>query len=289
MLEPVAVRVIDRLAWQARGATGLSGRVGGLALLALYREAALAPKPGLVSPVDAGSHLDMDYRTFLRSLEALQDYFPECVRLGEAGAPFATLRQLGVEAEAAMGRATGGVNTHRGAIFNLGLLCAAAGAIGNEGAALTPEAVCGAAAGRWAGDLQQFQPLGGSHGAEVARRFGAGGARQEAGRGFPTVLRTGLPAYRQALQATASPDRAAVQSLFALMAQLDDTNLLWRGGLKGLCFAKVRAKEFLLAGGTLQAGWEARAWAIHRAFVARHLSPGGSADLLGATLFLSGL
>src|ERR1035438_5321303 len=155
MPEPVAVRVIDRLAWQARGATGLSGRVGGLVLLALYREAGLAPKPGLVSPVDAGSHLDMDYRTFLRSLEALQDYFPQCVRLGEAGAPFATLRQLGVDAEAAMGRATGGVPPPRGAISTLGLLCAAAGALGADGAALTPEAVCGATAGRWATEFHQ--------------------------------------------------------------------------------------------------------------------------------------
>ena len=104
-------------------------RIGRLAVRSLYREVALAPKPGLVSPVDNGSHDDMDMSIFFRSLFALRHYFRDIARAGADGAGFATLQSLGLAAEAQMLAATGGINTHRGAIFNLGLLCAAAGRV----------------------------------------------------------------------------------------------------------------------------------------------------------------
>ena len=102
--------------------------LGRAAIVSLYDELALAPKPGLVSFVDAGSHHDMDAGTFLRSLFALRHYFVRIAAQGAASTAFAPLQALGIAAEARMLRATGGVNTHRGAIFTLGLLCAAAGA-----------------------------------------------------------------------------------------------------------------------------------------------------------------
>ncbi len=105
-----------------------AARIGRAATAALYRELALAPKPGLVSFADAGSHVDMDSTTFLRSIGSLRGYFRQIAALGAVQAPFAALERLGIQAEAAMSMATGGVNTHRGAIFMLGLLCAAAGA-----------------------------------------------------------------------------------------------------------------------------------------------------------------
>lgn len=264
--------------------------LGRLAIRSLYREVALAPKPGLVSPMDNGSHADMDFATFLRSLQALRSYFPRIAARGAEAPAFGVLQALGVAAEIDMLAATGGVNTHRGAIFNLGLLCAAAGLVAASGRQLGASSVCRAVAIYW-GDaiLAGLSREGDSHGLCVARRYGSGGARREAANGFPAARRIGLPAYRGALAATGDSDRAAVQALFALMAEVEDTNLLWRGGPAGLEAARQAARGFLAAGGVAAADWRQRAENIHRDFVGARLSPGGSADLLGVTLFLDGL
>jgi phosphoribosyl-dephospho-CoA transferase len=107
--------------------------IGRAATLALHDELALSPKPGLVTPTDTGSHTDMDAHTFMRSLFALRTYFVRIAGLGATGAPFHALERCGIEAEARMLAATGGINTHRGSIFMLGLLCAAAGGIAAKG------------------------------------------------------------------------------------------------------------------------------------------------------------
>lgn len=272
---------------------GAAGAIGRLAIRSLYREVALAPKPGLVSPLDAGSHADMDFRTFLRSLSALRFYFPAIASWGAGEPEFSDLQRLGIAAEARMLVATGGINTHRGAIFNLGLLCAAAGSLAATGMAPSAAAACRLVQERWGADILAgvARPTAGrcSHGLVVARRYGSGGARQEAADGFPAAREIGLPAYRAALAAGASHDEAAVQALFALVAEVEDTNLLWRGGLDGLRYGQRTAADFLAAGGVHCPDWRPRAEAVHREFVRRRLSPGGSADLLGVTLFLDAL
>lgn len=271
-----------------------AARIGRLAIRSLYREAALAPKPGLVSPGSQGSHRDMDFTTFLRSLQSLRPYFPAIAACGLRRPGFLSLRLLGIEAEAAMLAATGGVNTHRGAIFNLGLLCAAAGRLIADGEMLGAAMVCAVVKDVWGAEIlaglssvSDTEAL--SHGLSVARRYGTGGARQEAAAGFPAALEVGLPAYRHALSATGDGELAAVQALFALISELDDTNLLWRGGRSGLAHGRQAAAGFLAAGGVFAADWRAYAAAIDADFVARNLSPGGSADLLGVTLFLAEL
>src|SRR3954463_4860094 len=107
--------------------------IGRAAVRALYTELALSPKPGLVSPLDSGAHDDMDMTTFMRSLFALRGYFCAIAEAGAAGADFAELQALGLRAERRMLAATCGINTHRGAIFSLGLLAAAAGWLRAEG------------------------------------------------------------------------------------------------------------------------------------------------------------
>eukprot|EP01136_Pigoraptor_vietnamica_P019319 Opistho-1_new@66774 len=124
-------------------------RIGRAATVALYEELALYPKPGLVSFVDCGSHADMDGGTFLRSLFALRRYFPQAAALGAAGAGFDALERLGIDAERRMLLATGGINTHRGAVFTLGLLCASAGAVLARGAPCTPAALRAALRRGW--------------------------------------------------------------------------------------------------------------------------------------------
>ena len=106
---------------------GASGDIGRLAIHALLRELTLHPKPGLVSPVDNGAHDDMNVTTFVRSLLALRSYFTAIAAAGAREATFQELQRLGIEAERKMLAATGGINTHRGAIFCLGFLAAAAG------------------------------------------------------------------------------------------------------------------------------------------------------------------
>ncbi len=310
--------------------------VAALAAAALLAELETYPKPGLVSLVDSGSHDDMDAGTFRRSIAAIAPFYARLALAGAGSAPLADLRAIGRDAETAMLAATDGVNTHRGAIFALGLLCAAAGAGADDPAGYVRDT--------WGEALAGERPPGGSHGARAMRRFGVGGARGEAAAGFPGALKVGLPALREGRRlasasmlqdvvplvgrgrgwgagrartspvlhgclsspgefarcATPTPNpspqggrgqveaAARVHAFFALLAHLDDTNLLHRGGTEGLAFAQSSAQAFLDEGGVGRPDWRVPAIATHRAFVARRLSPGGSADLLAVTLFLDG-
>jgi triphosphoribosyl-dephospho-CoA synthase len=130
-----------------------AGEVARLAVGSLHAELCLYPKPGLVSLVDSGSHHDMDASTFMRSLFSLRRYFKAICLAGLHDAPFSQLKQLGIAAEAAMLKATHGVNTHRGAIFSLGLLCATAGRARAQGTPMTPAALRATMLIRWGEDL----------------------------------------------------------------------------------------------------------------------------------------
>jgi triphosphoribosyl-dephospho-CoA synthase len=262
--------------------------IGRAAALALYDELALAPKPGLVSFIDTGSHADMDAQTFMRSLFALRGYFVAIAALGAEHAPFAALERCGIEAEARMLAATGGINTHRGAIFMLGLLAAAAGAVQAEGGELSPASLRAALLGHWGATLSErsARPPRLSGGL-AAQRHGLRSASQEAALGLPVLFETTVPAW-QAAAALPRPQRQ-LQAFFVTLAVLDDANLAHRGGLEGLRFARAEARDFLDRGGASQPEAEAHAWQIHRAFVARRLSPGGCADTLSAVCFLDRL
>lgn len=176
-----------------------------------------------------------------------------------------------------MRAATGGINTHRGAIFQLGLLCAAAGAA--DFAPATPERWREALVRTWGAALAERAR--GRRGASPApgplRDAGA-----EAALGFPIVFEVACPAWRRAREAGLDDARVRLQVLFETIAVLDDTNLLRRGGPDGLRFARARAVEFLHGGGAMRGEAIEHARAIHRAFVARRLSPGGAADVLAS-------
>lgn len=264
--------------------------IGRAATLALYDELALAPKPGLVSFADSGSHNDMDAHTFMRSLFALRHYFVEITLLGAHNAPFSALQACGIEAEARMLRATGGINTHRGAIFMLGLLCAAAGHVVAAQQQPTPEAIRTALQTQWGAALQaRAQKSSGLPGAVAVSRYGLRGASQEAALAFPAVFETGWPAWQQATAQGLGLKQRQMQSFFSLLATLDDSNLAHRGGMEGLLFARTAAQDFLDQGGAAASSAEAHARAVHRDFVARRLSPGGTADALSTVCWLARL
>lgn len=252
--------------------------IAAAAVAALKAELATYPKPGLVSFVDRGSHPDMDSAMFLRSADALHDYFAAAADAGRGGRDFAALRLLGLEAERRMFAATGGTNTHKGAIFTLGLLAAAAGKGGND-LGLTVKELWGAEI------LAAEDENANTHGQQIRRRHGLGGAREEAASGFRHVFELGVPAYRS----ISEPDAARVHAFFALLERVDDTTLVHRGGLEGLAFARRLAGDFNRTGGALAPGWFERARGIHEEFVRRNLSAGGVADLLAATVFVETL
>ena len=266
-------------------------RIGGLATGALLAELCAWPKPGLVSLVDSGSHADMDAGTLRASADALRPFFVALAAAGAGDAGMEDLRAIGRAAERAMLAATGGVNTHRGGIFGLGLLCAAAGALRmGEEPQISAGALGACVRRRWGRDIVRRPLPGRSHGTLACRRYGVGGARAEAAEGFPHVYRVGLPAWKEGrLLAGGDENAACVQACFALIAHVADTNLLYRSGTTGLDFARRAARGFLEQGGVGQKGWSARAAKVHRDFVTRRLSPGGSADLLAATLLVGAL
>jgi triphosphoribosyl-dephospho-CoA synthase len=261
--------------------------IGRAATLALHDELALAPKPGLVSFVDNGSHDDMDAHTFMRSLFALRRYFVRMAELGATRVPFAELERSGIAAEGRMLAATGGINTHRGAIFVLGLLCAAVGAAQADGEALEAEAVRASLRQHWGAALEaRSHRVPTLPGGLAARRHGLRSASQEAALGFPVLFEVALPAWARARAHGLEAQRTRLEVFFSILAVLDDSNLAHRGGLEGLHFARQAARGFLARGGAAPAGALAAAQAIHRDFVARRLSPGGCADLLAAACFL---
>jgi triphosphoribosyl-dephospho-CoA synthase len=266
------------------------GGIGRMATRALATELALHPKPGLVSLVDNGAHGDMNATTFVRSILALRHYFPAIAEAGARAAPFAELQQLGIAAEKRMLAATRGVNTHRGAVFCLGLLAAAAGFSRARKLQVDGADLANVILALWGDDIEAAARCGAdSHGARMIRLHGARGAREEVLGGLPTLVGAALPALRKTLRETSCPERASIQCLFTIMAQLQDTNLLHRGGTEGLRFVQQAAQRFLRAGGVFNLHWRQRALDLHGDCVALNLSPGGAADCLAAAWFVHGL
>lgn len=238
--------------------------LGEMAENALLAEVHFTPKPGLVDEANNGAHRDMDVPLFERSAHALRPCFEEFVRLGLQGASPAALQQAGVRAEQAMFAATGGVNTHKGAIYSGALLLHAAGRLlsGEEEGDLCELAAQTAAA---------IPAPTGTHGAAV--RAQCGGIRTEAVSGYPTAQAV----LRQLRQS------GPLDALLLSMSQLDDSTLWHRGGSEGAQLVRSRAADILAAPASER---EARTRRLDAELTERNLSPGGSADLLAMAFFL---
>jgi triphosphoribosyl-dephospho-CoA synthase len=266
-----------------------------LAVAVLVEEAELTPKPALVDCLGNGAHHDLDLARLRCSAVALRDGFAAIARAAAGEKPSLRLREqigrIGREMEQRMLAATGGSNAHRGAIWALGLLVAAAARRGSDrkparlgaaAAALARLPDTGMAACRSAN-----RPP--SHGERARLRYGAAGARGEAQAAFPHAVRIGLTMLRAARARGGPEDCARLDALMAIMANLDDTCLLYRGGRAALEAAKAGARAVLNAGGTGVPAGRQRLDRLHGELMARWASPGGSADLLAVTLFLDRL
>lgn len=262
-------------------------RLDHLACMALLDEASLEHKPGLVCPSSQGSHSDMDFSLFQSSVDALQGYFQAQCLNGYRNVELEKIRQCGILAEQKMMSATRQINTHKGAIFNLGFASAAAGQCLAANSQLNAGSISQKIQNTWRHDLlNHLQRDPNSHGQRMRRQYGITGAIEEVASGFKTVMEVALPAYIDIYAKTANIQQASIQSLFSLMAYVQDTNIVWRGGLSSLYLVQDIAKQFLARGGVLQQHWVKDVSKIENYFVQHRLSPGGSADLLGVTLFL---
>jgi triphosphoribosyl-dephospho-CoA synthase len=261
--------------------------MGSLARQALIAEAELTPKPGLVDRRGSGAHADLSLATMKRSALTIEPYLCQMAFISGRAQPSQSLRErlalIGRTAEHAMLTATGGSNSHKGAIWILGLLVSAA-AMQREDK--TPVSTIAAAAKAIASFEDRAAPRLVSHGELVAKKHGVLGARGEALCGFPHVVDIGLPMLRSKRASGATEDVARLDTLLSIMSCLDDTCLLYRGGKTALRTAKEGAIEVARAGGSGTAIGRERLQRLDRQLLDLHVSPGGSADLLAATLFL---
>ena len=258
--------------------------VAELAQRALLYEVCVTPKPGLVDRNNAGSHRDMDIYTFMTSAAALRPYFSACAKIGRETAQqlpestFSALRLPGKLAENAMLEATNGVNTHKGAIFTMGVLCGALGRLERE-QWHNPEMVLQQCAAMTAGLIAQdfagvTEENARTAGEKLYACHGITGIRGQMEAGLPAVLQHGLPALEACLELGASEDEAGAAALLALIAATEDTNLIARGGLEGVRWAADIVKK----------NQDLRL--LDEYFMQRNLSPGGCADLLAVCWLL---
>jgi triphosphoribosyl-dephospho-CoA synthase len=273
--------------WDLSGNTTAARRLARLARQALIAEAELTPKPGLVDRRGTGAHTDLSLDIMRRSAMAIEPYFHQMALASGRTRPSQSIRErlalIGRQAERAMLEATGGSNSHKGAIWALGLLAAAL-------AMHDSDAVTASVAASTAKVIASFEdraiPRLVSHGDAVAHRYGVAGARGEALSGFPHVVDVALPALRHRRRSGATEQVARLDALLSIMASLDDTCLLYRGGQTALASAKEGAAAVEAAGGAGTNRGRELLGQLERRLLELNASPGGSADLLAAALFL---
>jgi len=270
-----------------------------LATKALLEEVGTTPKPGLVDRLGSGSHTDMDYHTFERSAYSLEPYFGKMALLGSVwGGPlpnlFSEVRKIGLEAEEAMFSATGGINTHKGMLFSVGILSAVSAYARATYNSSDPDLLCTLATSMTKQTLEvEFRQIrhksNRTHGEELYARDGIRGIRGEVMDGFSSVRTLSLPWYSEYLRQGRDPNLARLQVLLTLMKSVADTNVLFRHGAMTLEYVQQSAQHILQKGGAFSAEGMRLIEKMDEEFTERKISCGGCADLLGVTIFLHDL
>uniref|UniRef100_UPI004028BB00 [citrate (pro-3S)-lyase] ligase n=1 Tax=Candidatus Cryptobacteroides bacterium TaxID=3085639 RepID=UPI004028BB00 len=249
--------------------------VADLAERALRLELDTTPKPGLVDRRDNGAHKDMDYALMSKSISALRPYLTRLAVESAKDIDPAKIKEIGIEAEKAMLKATGGVNTHKGALFCIGLSVAAASCLACSTGAVEAYSFKELVS-RTASEIPSAR---GTHGAEAKRSFKAVGALENARAAYPELFADWLPYYRSL---EGDPFRCH-KTLLHIMTTLDDTNILHRRGAEGLAHAEAEAARLL------EDFSESGLSSLNKDFIRENISPGGSADMLSLTIFIESI
>ena len=266
------------------------------AIKALIREICLSPKPGLVDMNNNGAHRDMNFQTFIASIEAISCWFEPFYQYGIDSANkdphlFLTdIRPIGIQCEQAMYHATHQINTHKGGIFAFGLLLGAIGRLTKQQRQINIQSISNEVSTICQGivdhELKQNHQIK-SVGEKLFKLHNLSGARGEAESGYATAINISLPIYNQMQHNGYNEEDSLLQALLYLLAYNQDTNLVSRGGLEGLNFVKQQAKQIILQGGITHPDGIQLLTQLDDKLIERNLSPGGSADLIAITWFLS--
>lgn len=271
--------------------------IGHLASMALQAELDTTPKPGLVDRNDNGAHRDMDHALMQRSIQALHPYFVRLAQLGFTGKQpcHDEIVNIGIEAEREMFKATGGVNTHKGALFSIGL--AAVALAGESFSRITQAEGCGTMAYNNVNSKQiqslsnsiaslarLFPDTNGTHGSKAKANNILKGALDNAREGYTQLFKAWLPFY---IDRIAEGDNYALhKTLLRIMCDLDDTNIVYRTSMETMQEVKTEARQMLDASRNI-VNFEAALQAMNTDYIHRNISPGGSADMLSLVVFLS--
>lgn len=262
----------------------------------LLEEVFTTPKPGLVDYYDNGAHKDMNVETFVTSTQAIAPYLLKMAYVGYGWKGnmeklFSMIQKIGIQAEKAMFRATDGVNTHKGIIFTMGILCAASG-------------VCYAQRGRFEvteilkfsglmvknkmkeefADIEKREPT--THGEWLYHIYGEKGIRGEAQKGFPIIKEVSYPLMEKLRMAGKNKMLSNIHVLLHIMSVLNDTNILSRSSYEELGWLKETSQNILELGGAFTAEGYLAVVKMNEMCIRKNISPGGAADILAATLFL---
>lgn len=271
--------------------------IGHLASMALQAELDTTPKPGLVDRNDNGAHCDMDHALMQRSIKALHPYFVRLAQLGftDKQPCHDEIVNIGIEAEREMFKATGGVNTHKGALFSIGLAAVALG--GEAFCRITQAERCGTMAYNDVNSKQiqslsnsiaslarLFPDTNGTHGSKAKANNILKGALDNAREGYTQLFKAWLPFY---IDRIAEGDNYALhKTLLRIMCDLDDTNIVYRTSIETMKEVKTEARQMLDASRNI-VNFEAALQAMNTDYIHRNISPGGSADMLSLVVFLS--
>lgn len=263
-----------------------------LATQALQAELDTTPKPGLVDKDNNGAHRDMDYALMQRSIDTLHPYFVKLALLGCADTlpTHTSIRDIGIEAERAMLSATNGVNTHKGALFSMGLaVVAAAHEKDTDSLQTTIKALAAS-----------FPDTNGTHGSK-AKLLSKGttaikGALDNAREGYEMLFAEWLPFY---IERRKEHDAHTLhKTLLRIMCDLDDTNVIYRTDLATAEEVKQEARALLdsFSKAHTAEDKEKRIAAellalkdMDKRYTARNISPGGAADMLSLTIFIGSI
>ncbi|MGC7867363.1 triphosphoribosyl-dephospho-CoA synthase CitG [Vibrio anguillarum] len=263
---------------------------GNLAYHAMMLEVHLTPKAGLVDCSSNGAHHDMDIHTFVRSCDALRPFMKAFVKAGArmsylpAKSLLPGLRTVGIQAEKAMFSATNKVNTHKGMIFTLGLICGAVGWLYQKGLSYDSQRVRAVikecCASLVVDDLKLSNKIPVTAGEKLYKQFGITGIRGEASKGYPTIYCYGLPIYQECILQGHSEEQALSKTLLSLMSHNCDSNVVNRGGMSGLDYVQSQSRQLLEKSHYPHTNLDSEITLLDQQFTHKNLSPGGSADLL---------
>ena len=266
--------------------------IGSLAVQAMLYEVSCFPSPGLVSPVSNGAHKDMNFYTFIDSTSAILKYLVLFTQKGyqdkSSKEIFKEIRKVGIEAEKAMFLKTNGVNTHKGMIFLIGICCGAVGkAIYDNKSSSSIQSIikemCDELTKNDFINLKDKEKL--SNGEKLYLKYKVKGVRGEAEKGIPLVFNYALDLYENT--SSLKENDRLIHTLIGIMQFCEDSTIINRHSIEILNYVKEISKDIMELGGMQTEVGKNKIKDLCSIFIEKNISPGGSADLLGVTVFMS--